>query len=204
MNTLKNNEQNEKEIKKFKIYAHVNKINGKVYIGQTCKSPKQRWDNGKGYIYNNHFWSSIQKYGWDNFEHIILFEDLSKEMANIIEKELINKYRATDSRYGYNFLCGGDNGFESYNPNYVRTYSEETRLKMSRSQIARFDRDGRKVKIKPPPKLHPNIHKIYKLNQNFEILNIYATKNELNKELNMTAVDMKYPNKPYCICIATI
>ena len=170
MNMSKNNERNENETRKFKIYAHVNKINGKIYIGQTSKSPKQRWDNGKGYSYNNHFWSAIQKYGWDNFEHVILMEDLSKEMANIIEKELIRKYRATDDRFGYNFLCGGDNGYESYNPNYIKTVSEETRLKMSRSQIARFDRDGRKPKIKPPSKLHPNIHKVYKLNQNFEII----------------------------------
>ena len=46
-----------------------------------------------GYQYHQctHFWRAIQKYGWDNFEHIILVENLSKEMANIIESELIKK-----------------------------------------------------------------------------------------------------------------
>ena len=44
-----------------------------------------------GYQYHQctHFWRAIQKYGWDNFEHIVLVENLSKEMANIIESELI-------------------------------------------------------------------------------------------------------------------
>lgn len=199
MSTLKNNEQSEKEIKNHKIYAHVNKYNGKIYIGQTSQSPKQRWDNGNGYSYNTHFYSSIKKYGWDNFEHIILMENLSKEMANIIERELIRKYNTTDQRFGYNFLLGGNNGYESYNPNYIRTISDETREKMSRSQIARFDRVGRKVKIKPPPKIHPNIHKVYKLDKEFNILDTYSSKKELCEKINKNSVYMFFPKTPYCV-----
>ena len=199
MSMSKNNEQNESEIKKFKVYAHVNRYNGKTYIGQTSKSPNQRWDNGKGYSYNTHFYRAIQKYGWDNFEHIVLMENLTKEMANIIEKELIQKYNSTDQRFGYNFLLGGNNGYESYNPNYVRTISDETRKKMSRSQIARFDRVGRKKKIKPPPKPHPNIHKIYRLDKDLNILYTYLSKQELCKKLNKKSVCMFFPNKPYCV-----
>lgn len=197
MNTLKNNEQNENE-KKYKVYAHINKINGKIYIGLTSKSPNQRWDNGKGYVYNSHFWSAIKKYGWDNFEHMIIFDDLTKEMAYVVEKELIKKYNTTDQNFGYNHLSGGDNGYSSYNPNYIRTYSEETRRKMSESQKRRFDRDGRKVKIKRPPKLHSNIHKIYKLDYNFKILESFVTKKELNDYLGKMA-SLIFPHKPYYI-----
>ena len=51
----------------YKIYAHINKINGKIYIGQTCrKNVNQRWRNGRGYINNVAFYRAIQKYGWDN------------------------------------------------------------------------------------------------------------------------------------------
>ena len=36
-------------MKKYTIYIHKNKINGKVYIGQTSQKPEKRWDNGRGY-----------------------------------------------------------------------------------------------------------------------------------------------------------
>lgn len=53
---------------------------------------------------------AIQKYGWDNFEHIILFEKISQSMASEIEKELILKYHLTDTKYGYNCKNGGIDG----------------------------------------------------------------------------------------------
>ena len=44
-----------------------------------------------GYQYHKcpYFWNAIQKYGWENFEHIVLIENLSKEVADIMESELI-------------------------------------------------------------------------------------------------------------------
>ena len=33
----------------YKVYAHINKINGKRYIGITSKEPKSRWCHGRGY-----------------------------------------------------------------------------------------------------------------------------------------------------------
>ena len=45
------------------IYKHTNKVNGKVYIGQTKQTPTQRWRNGNGYKNNVYFYHSIQKYG---------------------------------------------------------------------------------------------------------------------------------------------
>lgn len=58
--------------KEYTIYMHKNKTNNKVYIGQTVQSLSARWKNGKGYIDSPKFYKAIQKYGWDNFEHIIL------------------------------------------------------------------------------------------------------------------------------------
>lgn len=94
---------------KWCIYYHRNKINGKVYIGQS-KNTKHRFvSNGVGYKENPHFWSSIQKYGWDNFEHEILIKDLTKEQADIIERELIKKYDLRNPDKGYNIADGGTN-----------------------------------------------------------------------------------------------
>jgi len=56
----------------FCVYKHVNKINGKVYIGQTC-SLETRWSrNGQNYINCPRFYSAIKKYGWDGFEHTVI------------------------------------------------------------------------------------------------------------------------------------
>ncbi len=97
-----------------------------MYIGQTKKRVEDRWrKNGEGYKSrtgsDSYFWNAIQKYGWDNFKHITLFENLSLDLANIIEEELIKKYNTTDRNYGYNIKFGGDN----------HEMAEDTRLKLS-------------------------------------------------------------------------
>ena len=92
---------------KFKVYAHVNKTDKKIYIGITCQNVVDRWKNGKGYEYNIHFWSAIQKYGWDGFKHVILAEDLTEAEASKIESHLIEKFETTKRNKGYNFAPGG-------------------------------------------------------------------------------------------------
>ena len=98
------------------VYCHVNKINGKIYIGITTKQPEKRWgNNGIGYkpsgkSYESHFYNAIQKWGWDSFLHIILIENIPLYQAEIIERELIKKYDATNRNYGYNRALGGAGG----------------------------------------------------------------------------------------------
>lgn len=98
------------EEKVFCVYMHVNKTNNKKYIGQSCRV-KERWEhNGIHYKKSPAFWAAIQKYGWDNFEHIILEEGLTADEANEKEKFYILKYNTIDSHYGYNIVIGGNNG----------------------------------------------------------------------------------------------
>lgn len=47
----------------YTIYMHKNKINGKIYIGQTSQNPIKRWNNGRGYIDSSKFYNAILKYG---------------------------------------------------------------------------------------------------------------------------------------------
>lgn len=82
---------------------HKNKINGKVYIGITKQKPEYRWNDGNGYK-KQLFFKAIKKYGWDNFEHIILLKNLSKEEAEKKEIEFIKKYDSHCNKYGYNVL----------------------------------------------------------------------------------------------------
>lgn len=91
------------ENEKYTVYMHKNKINGKVYIGITKQKPQYRWNDGNGYK-TQLFYKAILKYGWDNFEHYILFEHLTKQEAEYKEIQLIKKYNSHCSKYGYNVL----------------------------------------------------------------------------------------------------
>jgi hypothetical protein len=110
------------------VYKHTNKLNGKVYIGQTCQEPRYRWgSSGSGYKHNPHFWSAIQKYGWDNFDHEILFDNLSPEKAIQQEAELIALYDSTNPNKGYNTSSGGESGLSGV------PMTDEHRKKISES-----------------------------------------------------------------------
>ena len=51
-------------MKSYKIYKYTNLITGMSYVGQTCKTLKQRAEpNMKGYIGCVKFWEAIQHYG---------------------------------------------------------------------------------------------------------------------------------------------
>lgn len=105
----------------YTVYKHINKINGKVYIGQTALNIERRWRKGKGYK-TGVFKKAIEKYGWDNFEHIIVRDKLSKEEANLLEISLIRKYK--ELGICYNITDGGE-GTCGYK------HTEESRKKIS-------------------------------------------------------------------------
>ena len=92
------------------VYIHRNIINNKAYIGITAygDDPNRRWQNGKGYIQQRLFWNAIQKYGWDNFEHIIWSKNLTENEAKAWEIRLIALFNTTNSNYGYNISPGGE------------------------------------------------------------------------------------------------
>ena len=104
----------------YKVYVHINKVNGKRYYGITCQKVEKRWANGYGYKGNEYFWNSICKYGWhEGFEHIVVAKGLTEEEAKWLEVELIREHDTTNPKYGYNISLGGD------------IPSEETRKKIS-------------------------------------------------------------------------
>ena len=90
---------------KYSLYIHINKSdNNKAYVG-ISKNPKKRWRKGLGYTSQPKFYYAIQKYGWNNFKHIILLKDLSLEEAWEKEKEYIKRYDSIND--GYNVHEGG-------------------------------------------------------------------------------------------------
>ena len=91
----------------YSVYCHQNKINGKKYIGITCKIPKYRWGS-RGQNYGGYFGNAITKYGWNNFEHLILYSDITKEEAVMFEQYLIEAFSTNVESFGYNLTIGGD------------------------------------------------------------------------------------------------
>lgn len=97
----------------YVVYKHENKINHKVYIGQT-NDISRRWSyNGIMYKTCPRFYSAIQHYGWDSFDHVILYNNLSQQEANYYEQLMIKEYDSVDPDKGYNILSGGQ-GLSDY------------------------------------------------------------------------------------------
>ena len=113
----------------WKVYAHINKTNNKVYVGVTGKELEERWKNGKNYKECIRFNNAIIKYGWDSFMHILIIDNLSKEVAMLCEIELIKKFKLTNPKFGYNISIGGTA------PMSGRKHSEETLKKYSKQRI---------------------------------------------------------------------
>ena len=132
----------------FSVYMHISPMD-KRYIGITSIEPQKRWNYGYGYKYNPHFFNSIVKYGWNNFRHVILCENLSQEEAEQMEVEWIAMYHSNEHQFGYNRDNGGSGPHKvsletkkllsdraklktgCKNPFFGRTHTDETKQKIS-------------------------------------------------------------------------
>ena len=85
----------------YYIYKITNPENGKAYIGRT-KNPKKRWNNGKGYRFNEILFNDILNYGWENFGHEILEQTEDVITASELEVKYIKKFNTTNPQNGYN------------------------------------------------------------------------------------------------------
>lgn len=93
------------------IYKIQNKINSKVYIGQSINIEK-RWNKHKSasqdvldHSYETHLYRSFRKYGIENFDFSIIEECPIAEL-NQKERYWIQKYNSFFK--GYNLTLGGD------------------------------------------------------------------------------------------------
>lgn len=100
---------------KGKIYKITNKINNKVYIGQTMQSLEKRFQkhcwaaNSKfdKYHHNMAIKQAIRKYGKENFI-IELIEEVEQDKLDEREAYWISYYNSYNK--GYNCTKGGQNG----------------------------------------------------------------------------------------------
>lgn len=98
------------------IYKFTNKINQKVYIGQSVNIERRviahrtsAYNPHTG-DYNSKFHQAIRKYGFDNFDFEVLInlkpEKNNKQILNQLEIYFIEKYDSFKN--GYNATLGGD------------------------------------------------------------------------------------------------
>ena len=73
--------------KKYVVYQHVTPDN-MYYFGATSNI-KRRWSRNGIQYKGTSLYPYIEKFGWDNIQHIVLFRDQSKEDALKIEDSLI-------------------------------------------------------------------------------------------------------------------
>jgi group I intron endonuclease len=96
------------------LYRIINKINGKIYIGQTVE-PDKRWyqhrrDAANPTMVIHH---AINKYGADNFEFEVIAGCKTWDDANDTETLLVSQYNSLVSEQGYNVSLGGYNAPKS-------------------------------------------------------------------------------------------
>lgn len=99
-----------KSTKNIGIYSIMNKLNNKIYIGQSVDINK-RFIKHRTLLNNNkhnnlHLQQAWNKYGENNFEFSII-EYCEKCDLNGKEKYWINYYNSTNKNNGYNIAIGG-------------------------------------------------------------------------------------------------
>ena len=116
------------------IYKITNRINGKVYVGQS-KNPHRRFKDhiyGKNSEHNSVIHNAIKKYGIDAFDFDVIEHNVVE--YNDREKYWIAYYRSNQRQYGYNITDGGED------PPILR--GEESSLcKISDADIVRMVKD---------------------------------------------------------------
>lgn len=114
----------------YVIYLVTNTVNGKKYVGQTCKTLEERWSLHCWNAERNtgiYFASAIKKYGPESFLVEQLCLTKGRALANKIESFYIRHFDSMDREKGYNCTSGGDGGY---------VFSDLSREKLSKSQKA--------------------------------------------------------------------
>jgi group I intron endonuclease len=126
------------------VYVIRNRVNDKVYVGQTWTTLSERLSkhktpkaNGCRKLYN-----AFKKYGRDNFIIELLTVAHTQGVANYWEQHFIKSYESIER--GYNIKDGGSNGKPSLETRRLmseaqkgKTHTEASKKKMSLAKIGR-------------------------------------------------------------------
>ena len=122
------------------IYKVMNKINNRMYIGQTTRTLDERQRDHFADVRRGsatYFHNALRKYGAENFDWSVIDEAANEQELNEKERYWISFYKSC----AYNIAKGGDGG--------SGPKTEETRRKMSASRkgIVYSEETRRKLRI---------------------------------------------------------
>ena len=132
------------------IYKITNKINNKIYIGQTIRPVEERWkrhiNDALNNILDTHFARAIRYYRPENFIVEIIDNATTQEELNKKEQYWIQYYNSTND--GYNETdaiskCGG-NTYKSKTPEEMKKIGD----KLRQSKLGGKNPHSTKVKCK--------------------------------------------------------
>ena len=164
------------------VYEHVNKINGKKYIGITSQSISDR-SGAYGSKYKTPlFRADIDKYGWDNFEHNIIAENLTREEAEMWEDCLINYLDLKNPEKGYNIHKGGTGGYflGQHHTSQAKQKISQARKEQGFNEIHKKHLSESKQGVK-----HPRAKKVYQYTLDGELIKVWDYMNEASEALGI-------------------
>lgn len=112
----------------FVIYKIINKINNKIYIGQTTRTLNERITSYKYEKSNRPIINALKKYGMNSFQFEIIDKAFSVDELNLLEEEWIEKLNTRNLNIGYNLRAGGTNSF------YGKNHNNKTKEKLSKQR----------------------------------------------------------------------
>ena len=125
--------------KKYVVYQHVTP-DGMYYFGQT-QNVERRWKNNGAEYKGTSLYPYIEKFGWNNIQHIVLFKDQTRENALWIENFLIETAREDG-------VCINQqrSGLISKEEDYYRDYDQKRSEKRREYKREYYERNKGKLK----------------------------------------------------------
>ena len=124
--------------KLYSVYQHVTP-DGMYYFGQT-KDVEKRWESNGAKYKKTSLQPYIEKFGWDNIQHIVLFKDQTRENALWIENFLIETAREDG-------VCINKqrSGLVSKEEGYSQEYYEENKQQISEQKKQYYEENKQQI-----------------------------------------------------------
>lgn len=136
------------------IYLFINKINNKVYVGQTYNKYTERWTAHRISTDTYYFHRAIRKYGWDNFNKYVVEQSesyiINEDNINIVNKWLdereqyyIKLFDSNNRDKGYNSTSGGKTNY----PEFTQIINKTKEKKSNSKKVEQYDLNGNLIKV---------------------------------------------------------
>ena len=178
------------------IYKITNKVNNKVYIGQSINIEGRFYQHknclNRNVGHNSHFQNAWNKYGEENFEFELIHIVSNVEELNDLEIYYIKKYNSNNPKFGYNITSGGDAPFfnEEYRKEISKMFNTSTKVITNIVTGKAFSYVATELNDKIV-----NIKQNFIKERNEKILNLYDELHSIKKVCDLTGYTISVVEK---------